>query len=180
MKCIPGILLTATIMAANGFGASLSPDVKAKIDAKVKLLGAWSTDPAIVSGVKAHNTSPPAADKAMTNAKWSELTVLDPFVRSFTKNALGAYLKGKKDDQIAECFISGADGTKVAFLAKTTSWSHAVKDKHRLPMSGRTFIGPVAVDESTGVEMVQVGLPILDGGKPIGSIVVGLAISKLR
>jgi len=26
---------------------------------------------------------------------------------------------------------------------------------------------------------VQIGLPVLDAGKPIGSIVIGLAVSKL-
>ena len=67
----------------------------------------------------------------------------------------------------------------MAFLSKTTSWSHADKDKHKVPMSGKTFIGPVALDESTGVQMIQIGLPVLDGGRPIGSIVLGLAVSKL-
>jgi hypothetical protein len=115
----------------------------------------------------------------MTNDQWARLTILDPYVRTFTRNPLGAYLKSRKDDQIAECFVSGADGTKVAFLSKTTYWSHADKDKHRVPMTGKTYIGPVALDESTGQQLVQIGLPVLDGGKPIGSIVVGLAVSKL-
>lgn len=153
--------------------------MQAKVNAKIKQVQAWSTDPTVVAAVKAHNSNPPAEDKAMTNAKWAELTVLDPFVRSFTRNPLGTYLKTRKDEQIAECFVSGADGTKVAFLSKTTSWSHADKDKHKVPMSGKTFIGPVALDESTGVQMIQIGLPVLDGGRPIGSIVLGLAISKL-
>ena len=89
-------------------------------------------------------------------------------------------LKTKRDDQIAECFVSGADGAKVAFLAKTTSWSHADKDKHRIPMSGKSYLGPVAMDESTGMQEVQVGVPVLDAGKPIGSIVFGLSIGKLK
>jgi hypothetical protein len=89
------------------------------------------------------------------------------------------WLKSRRDEQIAECFVSGADGTKVAFLSKTTYWNHSDKDKHRIPMSGRVFIGPVALDQSTGQQLVQVGVPVLDGGKPIGSIVVGITVSKL-
>jgi hypothetical protein len=168
------------MLNAVAFGQSLPPDIKTKVEVKLRQLQAWSTDPAVVSAVKAHNVSPPAEDKAMTDAKWTQLTVLDPYVRSFSKNPLGAYLKSKKDDQIAECFVSGADGTKVAFLSKTTSWCHAGKDKHKVPMSGRVYVGPMALDESTGQQLVQVGLPVLDGGKPIGSIVVGLAVAKLR
>lgn len=171
--------LSVVFLSGIGFGQSLPPELKAKVDAKVAQLKGWSTDSTIVTAVKAHNSNAPAEDKAMTNEKWSQLTVLDPFVRSFSKNSLGAYLKTKKNDQIAECFVSGSDGTKVAFLGKTSSWSHADKPKHKVPMTGKIFIGPVATDESTGQQLVQIGLPVLDGGKPIGSIVIGLAVSKL-
>ena len=172
--------LSALFLAGTGFSQSVPPEIKANLDAKIKQLQSWSADPAIVAAVKAHNGSMPAEDKAMTNDAWSKLTVLDPYVRSFTKNPLGVYLKTKKDDQISECFVSGADGTKVAFLSKTTSWSHADKDKHKVPMSGKTYIGPVTMDESAGLQEIQVGLPVLDGGKPIGSVVVGINVSKLH
>jgi hypothetical protein len=172
--------LAALFLAGSGFSQALPPAIKTNLDIKIKQLQAWSTDATIVAAVKAHNTNPPAEDKAMTNEKWAKLTVLDPYVRSFSKNPLGAYLKTKKDDQISECFVSGSDGTKVGFLAKTSSWSHADKDKHKVPMSGKTFVGPVALDESTGLQEIQVGLPVLDGGKAIGSIVVGISVSKLH
>jgi hypothetical protein len=168
------------LLAGTVFGQALPPEIRANLDNKIKQLQSWSADPTIVAAVKAHNSNMPAEDKAMTNEKWSKLTVLDLYVRSFTKNSLGVYLKSKKDDQISECFVSGADGSKVAFLSKTTSWTHADKDKHKVPMSGKTYIGPVALDESTGLQEIQVGLPVLDNGKPIGSVVVGISISKLH
>lgn len=172
--------LSALFLAGNGFSQSLSPEIKAKLDTKIKQLQFWSADPATVAAVKAHNTNMPAEDKAMTDEKWSKLTVLDPYVRSFSKNPLGVYLKTKKDDQIAECFVSGADGTKVAFLSKTTSWSHAGKPKHSVPMTGKTYIGPIALDESSGQQVIQVGLPVLDNGKSIGSVIVGISVLKLH
>jgi hypothetical protein len=179
MKFGVAALCSVVFLAMPGFSQSNSAGVKIRVDNKVKQLQAWSTDPAIVAAVKAHNANPSAEDLAMTNEKWAELAVIDPYIRSFTKNPLGVYLKAKKDDQIAECFVSGADGTKVAFLAKTTFWSHAGKEKHKVPMTGKTYIGPIAMDESTGQQLIQIGLPVLDGGKPIGSIVVGLMVSKL-
>ncbi len=167
-------------VAATCFGQVLTPDMKAKIDAKLVQLKSWSTDPNIVTAVKAANTNPPQEARDMTNERWGKLTVLDPVVRSFARNALAQYLKAKHDDQISECFVSGAGGTKVAFLSKTTNWSHADKDKHKVPMTGKVSIGPAEVDQSTGELQVQVGLPVLDSGKPIGSIVVGLSVSKLK
>jgi hypothetical protein len=47
-------------------------------------------------------------------------------------------------------------------------------------MSGQTWIGPVKLDDSTGQQLIQVAMPVLDGKKPIGSIVLGLRVDKLR
>jgi len=172
-------LVSAACLGLTAWGQSLAPEVRAKVEARAAQLKAMGTDPTVVAAVKAHNANPPAEDKAMTNDKWAKLTILDPYVRSFSKNPLGMYLKAKKDPQIAEMFVSGSDGTKVAFLAKTTFWTHVGKDKHQVPMSGKIFIGSPALDESTGQQLVQVGVPVLDGGRPIGSIVFGLAIARL-
>lgn len=170
----------ALFAATAAVGQALPAEIKTKVEDKAKILKSWSSDPVIVEAVKAYNANRPAEAKAMNAEKWKTLSVLDPFVRSHTKNSLGAYLKTKKDEQISECFVSGDDGTKVAFLSKSTNWSHKGREKHDVPMSGRVWYGPVEVDESTGVQQVQVGLPVYDGGKPIGSIVVGLSVSKLR
>jgi len=77
-------------------------------------------------------------------------------------------------------FVSGADGFKVGYDAKTEHWTHKGMPKHEVPMTGETWIGTVKVDDSTGQPLIQVGLPVLDDGKPIGSIVVGLRVDKLR
>lgn len=174
------LLSVGVIFAALVCGQTLSPEVKAAVEAKAQALKAWGTDPKIVAAVKEYNTNTPAEAKAMTNDKWKGLSVLDPFARSFTKNELGVYLKAKKDEAISECFVSGADGGKVAFLSKPSSWTHQGKEKHTVPMAGRIYYGPVELDESSGAQQVQVGIPVMDGGKPIGSMVVGLNLSKLK
>ncbi len=169
----------AGAVAVAGFAQSMTAELKAKVDAKVRQLQGLSTDPTVVAAVKAHNDSLPTEYKDMTQEKWKSLSVLDPLVRSFSKNPLGLYLKSRQDAQIAECFVSGADGTKVAFLSKTSNWSHKDKPKHLTPMMGKVYTGPIEMDESTGQQLVQIGLPVLDAGRPIGSIVVGLSVAKL-
>jgi hypothetical protein len=165
--------------AAPAAAAGLDPAMQAKLDAQVKVIQGWASDPAVVSAVKAQNAAPPAEFAAMTQEKWASLTVLDPFVRGFTKNAAGALLKAKKTDAVSEAFVCTADGRKVAFLTKPTSWSHKGKPKHDVPMGGKTWQGAVEVDESTGVQSIQIAVPVLDGGKAIGSLVVGFAVAKL-
>jgi hypothetical protein len=137
------------------------------------------TDPTVVKAVKDFNAAPPPDAKGMTQEKWASLSILSDEVKALAKNALAEYLKTKRSPIIAELFVSGANGTKVAFFAKTTSWSHAGKPKHDLPMTGKTWIGPPELDESSGKVTVQISFPVLDGTKVIGSIVIGLDLAKL-
>ncbi len=159
---------------------ALDAAVQAKVDAKLVEVKAWASDPAIVNAVKAQNANLPADYAAITQEKWKAFTVLDPFVRSFTKNPAGTFLKEKKGDIVTEAFVSDAAGLKVAFLSKPSGWSHKGNPKHDKPMSGQTWQGPVEVDESTGLQQIQVAVPVLDDGKPIGSLVAGLSLSKLK
>lgn len=182
MNKVTNTLLASAAAIAIAMPAlpATSPAVATALKAKTKEIQWMSTDPMVVAAVKAHNANPPADTKGMTEAKWKSLPVLDPLVRGLSKNALAEYLKSKRDPTISELFVSGADGTKVALFNKTTNWSHRGKPKHEVPMTGKVWTGPVELDESTGVEQVQVGLPVLDGSKPIGSIVVGFEVAKLK
>jgi len=183
MELIFSNILVAAALLAGGAtltsAAALDAAVQAKVDAMLKQVQTWANDPVIVSAVKACNAAPPADSAAMTQDKWKTLPILDPFVRSFAKNPAGEFLKSKKTAAVSEAFLSAADGIKVAFLAKTTNWNHKGKPKHDVPMTGQTWQGPVEVDESSGVQQVQVAVPVLEGGKPIGSLVVGLSLAQL-
>lgn len=173
------LVIGAFLIARSTIAAPLDADVQKKVDAMVGTVKQWAADPIIVNAVKARNANPPAEVKSMTQDKWKAASVLDPSVRGFTKNAVGTFLKSKKTAVISEAFVSDASGCKVGFLGKTSGWCHKGKAKHDKAMAGETWQGDIEVDDSTGLQQVQISVPVLDGGKPIGSLVVGLAISKL-
>jgi len=150
------------------------------VDAEIKAIQALAGDPVIVTAVKAQNAAPPPEYTAMTQDTWKNLSKLDPFVRAFDKNPAGMFLKGKKSDVLIRAFLSDAAGRKVAFTTKTLSWSHKGDPKHELPMSGKIWQGPLEQDKASGLEQIQVAVPVLDDHKPIGSLVVGLSVSKLQ
>lgn len=175
-----GLAVVAFGLVAVSAGAGLDKEVQDKVDARFKWAKEVAALPEIVDAVKAHNSSPSEVATSMTQEKWKALSVLDPVVRAFTKNTAAEALKGKKDAVVAEAFLSGADGKKVAFLTKPSSFSHAGKAKHDKPMANETWQGDVEVDESTGAQQVQIAVPVLDGGKPIGSLVFGLNLTKLK
>ena len=176
------ILLAAAVLSLGlsiASAESLAPAVQAKVDEQIKVVAGWAADPIIVDAVRAHNAAVPADQSALTQEKWKTLTVLDPLVRSFAKNPVGQFLKSKKSDVVTEAFVSDAAGLKVGFVAKTSNWSHKGKPKHDVPMTGKTWQGAVEVDESSGQQQLQVAVPVLDGDKAIGSLVVGLSVTKL-
>jgi hypothetical protein len=173
------LVTLALASIATCLRAELDTDQQAKINAKLTVIAAWAADPAIVATVAAHNAQLPADHAAMTQEKWKSLSVLDPLVRSFSKNTAGEFLKSKKADWTTEAFLSDAKGLKVAFLSKPTNWSHVGKPKHDVPMTGKNWQGEIEKDESTGVQQIQVAVPVLKDGQPIGSLVVGLSLSKL-
>ena len=170
-------MATALLIAGTCFATPPSAEVKTKVDKMIAAMSNLSTDATVVSEVKAYNAAP---TKDMTQEKWKELTILSPEVRALTKNKLAVYLKTKQTPEVDEIFVSGSDGTKVAFLAKTTNRSHAGKPKHDQAMKGKTWIGDVEMDESTGKQSIQFSIPVLDGSKVIGSIVIGLSVSALK
>jgi hypothetical protein len=172
------LLLPLLLLAVRAF-AAIEPAVQAKIDARLPEIKAWAADPVIVAAVKARNASTLPEFATLTQDKWKSLSVLDPLVRTFVKNDAGSFLKAKKADWVTEAFLSDASGAKVAFLSKPTNWSHGGKPKHDIPMTGRTWQGEVEVDESTGLQQIQVAVPVVDGGRPIGSLVVGLSLLKI-
>src|ERR1700693_1264127 len=165
------------LLAATASFAQAPAELQAKLNAKIKQLNSLSTDAQVVDAVKAYNSATPSPEaKAMTNENWHSLTLFDPFVRAIGKSPLSEYLKTKRDDEVAKVFVSGADGGKVGFDAKTEHWTHKGIPKHEVPMTGEIWIGTVKVDDSTGQPLIQVGLPVLDEGKPVGSVVVGLRV----
>lgn len=180
VKALAGSLLAAMFCLSQiASAAPLDPALQTKVSAKIKEVQAWAADPAVVNAVKAYNTGKSPEMAAMDQAKWASTSVIDPLVRGLTKNPAAGVLKAKGGEVVSEAFISGADGGKVAFLGKPTNWTHKGKPKHEQPMTGKTWQGEVEVDESSGLQQLQVAVPVLDAGKPIGSLVVGLSIGRL-
>lgn len=179
MKFAPTLMtLLATLFAASTLFAAPPADVQAKVDKRVTEFSSLSTNATVIAAVKAYNAAPPREAVGMTNEKWKGLTDQSPEVKVFAKNKLATLLETKKTKEVATIFVSGADGGKVAFLSKTGSWNHKGNAKHDNPMANKAWTGDVELDE--GKQLVQFSLPVLDGKKPIGSIVVELNIANLK
>lgn len=171
------ILVMMTFLFSMGVSAALTAEQKAAIDKQVEIVKGWASNATIVAAAKAGA----GADYAsMTQDAWKALPILDAKVRALSKTPAAEVLKKNKTDAVSEAFLNAADGTKVAILSKTSNWSHKGKAKHDDPMAGKTWIGEVETDESTGAQQIQIAVPVMDAGKAVGSLCVGFTVSKLK
>lgn len=173
-------LLAAALLPLAVFGQRLSPEAQKRVDAVRELAISWAAQPVVVTAVTAQNTAAAPEVEAMNQGAWTALDERAPLVHALSSNDVAKFLRSARTDKVTEIFVSDAKGRKVAFLAKTTSWSHLGKPKHDDPMAGKFWQGKIEVDQSVGVHQIQIAVPVLAEGKPIGSLVVGIAIGALQ
>ena len=171
-------ILTALLMVVSFKTQAL--DVEKALAPTIAQAQKWAADAKVVAAVKDGNANNATKYKDMNQDKWKVASIMDAAVKDFTKNAAASFLKTSKSAEVTEVFVNAKDGTKVAFLAKTSGWSHAGKPKHDVPMAGKVWVGKVETDASTGLQQVQFGVPVMDEGKVIGSLVVGVDAAKLK
>ncbi len=80
-----------------------------------------------------------------------------------------------------EAFLSAAQGEKVAFIEKTTSYIHKGAPKFDVPFGSlKAWQGQPEFDESSQSHQIQISVPVLAEGKAVGVLVVGINLSKLE
>ncbi len=169
--------LTAPILGAE---KELSATAKGELAKQELTIAGWAAAPEVVKAVVAQNAKGPLP--GMDNEKWKAVKRSDPLVKAFMESEAGKFLAAKLaagKGLYTEAFLSAAQGEKVAFTGKTTSYSHKGKPKFEEPLAGKTWLGAVEFDESTQTYSVQIAVPVLAGGKPVGVLVVGVNVNSL-
>jgi hypothetical protein len=179
-----GVMTVVGLLTLAGPAGALeiTPAVQAELDKQKVVVAAWAADPAVVAAVRAQNAKGPI--EGMDNAKWKTVRRSDPTVKGFQDNPAAKVLKSRVEagsGAFNEAFLSGAQGEKVAFVDKTTSYIHKGQAKFDVPFgTGKAWQGKPEFDESSQTHAVQVSVPVMDGGKVIGALVVGVNLSHLE
>jgi len=177
---VGAVIVSVALATAQGF--QMTPAVHAELDRQKTVIAGWAASPTIVNAVVEQNRKGPI--EGLDNAKWKITRRSDAVVAGFQKNAAGQFLKSKVEESkgaISEAFLSAAQGEKVAFVEKTTSYIHKGAPKFDIPFStGRAWQGQAEFDESTQTYAIQISVPVVGDGKPIGVLVVGVNLSHLQ
>jgi hypothetical protein len=168
--------------AALAESFEITPAVQAVLDRHKQVAAGWAAHPTIVSAVREQNAKGPVA--GMSNPKWKATRRSDALVKVFRSNPAGQLLRARieaSQGAFSEAFLNGSHGEKVAFVEKTTSYIHAGQPKHDVPFgTGKAWQGKPEFDESSQTYAVQIAVPVSDGGKTIGSLVIGVNLTHLE
>jgi hypothetical protein len=173
------LFLITVVPRAAGF--EMTPAAQAELDKMKTLVAGWAADPVIVKAVVLQNTKGPI--EGIDNAKWKIMRRSDPLVKEFQSNPAGLLLKSKLDGSsgiFTEAFLSAAEGEKVTFVEKTTSYIHKGQPKFDIPFGGaKSWQGKPEFDESAQTYQIQISVPVVHEAKPVGVLVVGVNLEKL-
>jgi hypothetical protein len=185
-KSLTGLVLGGALgLFAIGAAAAtfeITPAIQGELEKQKAVVAGWAATPAVVQAVAEQNRKGPIA--GMDNAKWKVTRRSDPVVTGFQSNAAGQLLKAKLAESqgaFSEAFLNAAQGEKVAFYEKTTSYIHRGSAKFDVPFNtGKPWQGKPEFDESSQSYAIQISVPVLAEGKTIGALVVGVNLSYLE
>jgi len=185
MRRVMGVVAVVMLMMVStpawaGSCFEVMEQVQEKITWQVWLANGWAANPIVVEAVLAQNAKGPIP--GMDNAKWKTVPESDAIVQGFVNNEAGKFLTAemtKTDGICVGAFLNAAQGEKVAFTDKTGSYIHKGSAKFDVPFTtGKTWQGNPELEDK--IYVIQISVPVLSEGKPIGALVVEIDGSKLE
>jgi len=182
-----GILMIITVLV--GFSSELGfagekapPKVVDLANSTLVLLG---SDEVIIKAVKAQNAEGKTLEQIKAKDKeWQATAGITDYMKALMDSECGKHLREiqKSAPYYAEIFVMDNQGANVAMTDKTSDYWQGDEEKFSESYKGGTgavHVGDVKFDESTQAYLVQISVPVKDGGKAIGAITIGVDMDKL-
>lgn len=149
-------------------------------------LARFGTDPVIVEAVKAENAKGKTLDQIKDmDKKWIATPGVADYMKALTENDCGKRLKEirNSDPYYEEIFVMDNQGANVCMTSKTSDYWQGDEAKFTKSFnggSGAIHIPDVKFDDSSQAYIVQVSVPVKDGGKAVGAITFGINPDKVQ
>ncbi len=153
---------------------------------KIRTVQHMALNPLLIRAVRQQNASDLTPEEiARRDKAWRATKELTPFKLSLQTSAAGRFLRAQvqRSTSFNEAFLTDNQGANVAAFPATSDYWQGDEDKWSDSFnggSGRIFLGALELDESTNAVAAQVSAPVLDRGKTIGVLVVGVTINYLQ
>ena len=161
-------------------------ELETLLSVKVRTVQHMALNPLLVRAARQQNASGLTAEEVARREKaWRASKELTPFKLSLHTSPAGRFLKQQieRNNSFNEAFLTDNQGANVAAFPATSDYWQGDEEKWSESFnsgSGRIIIGGLELDESTNTVAAQVSAPVLDRGKTIGVLVVGVTINYLQ
>lgn len=183
------ILLGVGLIAGGGAGAQeqlSQDDLRELLRVKIRTVQHMALNPVVIRAVRQQNGSGLTLQEIrQRDEAWRATDEATALKIALQGNAAGRFL-GDTVDRLAsinEAFVTDAQGANVAAYPPTSDYWQGDEEKFTASFNdgdGRLFIGPVELDESTREYAVQISAPVIDRGRTIGVLVVGVTVQYLE
>lgn len=185
-KVIVWIAFAALIMAHAWMVSAGEKAPQKVVDLANTKLAGYGADPVIVAAVKAENAKAKSLDqiKAM-DKQWMDTPGLADYMKALMDSACGKHLRSLQagSPYFAEIFVMDNQGANVAMTDKTSDYWQGDEAKFTESYkggAGAVHISEVKFDDSTQAYLVQVSVPVKDGGAVIGAVTFGVDVDKIQ
>ncbi|MEE8398902.1 MAG: ABC transporter substrate-binding protein [Desulfobacterales bacterium] len=169
-----------TDTGSRGYGDGLTVVTAENFQMQVAALEKVAADPIIVAAVKQHNNRRVSLTEIKEiDRQWrsgGQKTLIDDLQNNRTGLLLKEMIRGNPA-VYTEAFACDNQGAVVGEYPRTSDYWQGDEEKFTESFkggSGVVFTGPMEFDKSTMSFSIQVSLPIRDGARTIGVLVVGI------
>lgn len=140
----------------------------------------------VVQAVKEQNAKgTPLSRIQELDKDWMAAKEPTPFMQSHNSNSAAKTLGDieKSTPYLVEFILTDNQGANVAVTGMTSDYWQGDEPKFTNAYAGgagSVYIARPQKDKSTGIVISQVSVPVLDGGKAIGTLTVGVRIDRLK
>ncbi|GAB6904274.1 conserved exported hypothetical protein [Desulfosarcina cetonica] len=180
-------LLIAGLMVFAPIAVALAEEAPQKIkDLAQNELAGYGTDPVIVKAAAGENAKGKTLDQIkQQDNTWQNTAGIVDFMKALMENECGQHLREIQGSKpyFAEIFVMDNQGANVAMTDKTSDYWQGDEAKFQKTFNdgaGTVFVDEVKFDESAQSYLVQVSVPVVDGGKAIGAITFGIDVDKVE
>ena len=156
------------------------------VDLANSALANLGTDPVIVKAVKDENAKGKTlAQIKDMDKKWKAHAGIADYMKAIMDSECGKHLRKIQESApyYAEIFVMDNQGANVAMTDKTSDYwqgDEAKFEKSFAGGAGSVFVDEVEFDDSSQAYLVQISVPVKDGGKVIGAITFGIDVDKIK
>ena len=143
-------------------------------------------DLTVIKAVQQQNAQGKSLDEIKTmDEKWKATPGIADYMKAIMESECGQHLRQVQESTAyyAEIFVMDNQGANVAMTDKTSDYWQGDEAKFQKSFNGgngAVFVDEIEFDDSSQAYLVQVSVPVMDGGKAIGAITFGIDVDRIE